>query len=97
MAKIVREEELHLTAAEAVALVKNADGRVRFNMIVRGWAATTEDRGYEVSTGITVSRGDMLKAIPQMLSPVFEEKGAKLRVHTTPATYDGGLAFISVY
>lgn len=47
MAKITKEEKRVLTKAEALSLVKNADGKVRFQVFVRAWLPTTEDRGFE--------------------------------------------------
>ena len=37
MAKITKEERRILTKAEALSLVKNADGKVRFQVFVRAW------------------------------------------------------------
>lgn len=46
MAKITKDQTRICTTAEAVSLVKNADGRVRFMVGVQVFLPTTENRGF---------------------------------------------------
>lgn len=102
MAKISKQETRVLTSAEAVALVKNVDGRVRFQVKVSAflYTETREDgsaRGYEGLTFINISRAEMMRVIPNLLSRPFEEKGARLHVRLDPPMFEGTAATVSVY
>ncbi len=94
MAKITKEETRLLTRAEAIAVVKNADGRMRFGVHVKAFLPTTEGRGFESGTGLTVSRSDMLKVLSDVCNEKFEERGAKIELKFSPPRYAGATAWI---
>jgi hypothetical protein len=94
MAKITKEETRICTTAEAVSLVKNADGRVRFGVHVKAFLPTTEGRGFESGTGLTISRSDMLKVINDVCNDKFEERGARIELKLSPPRYEGASSWI---
>ena len=100
MARIIRTEELLLSSAEALSLIKNADGKVRFSIKVSAFLPTGDDKGFEGMSFLTISRADALKCVADMMR-TFEDRGAKLRVHTRAEELDcfgkPGLSFISIY
>lgn len=96
MAK-VQSGKFEVTLDEALGTIKNADGRVRFQLMVHAFLPTDEGRGFDGQACITVSRKDMLKAVADMGKVLCTDRGAKIRLHCTAATCKGGLAFIAVY
>lgn len=97
MAKITKEERRILTKAEALSLVKNADGKVRFQVFVRAWLPTTEGRGFEGSCCLGVSRTDMLTCIERCCSDVLAGRGAKVELNLRPAEGKYGHATITLW
>jgi len=96
MAKITKNETLNLTRAQAVSLIKNADGKVRFTVYLRGWLPVDEETGFDGMTCISISRTDAIRAVEGMLTNSLEERGAKIQIKTSAPSYDGGLSFITI-
>jgi hypothetical protein len=103
MAKITKKEKLVLTRAEAYSLIKNADGRVRFQLKVSAFLPIPEEldensanMGFEGCTFISVSREVALKVSQELLSETLERRGGRLRIETDPADSERGLSFISI-
>ncbi len=99
MAKITKDEELLLTAAEADALIRNADGRVCFGFSVSAFLHTTENRGYDGSAPITVSKAQARKLVKDLLHPAFEAKGARIKLHlkAPDPRFKGSSAWIFIH
>lgn len=96
MAKITRKETLLLTRTEAHNLIKNADGRVRFQFRVTSFMPTEGDKGFEGLTYISLSKKEAMSTVLHLLSETLQARGARLQVETHPANYPGGLSFITV-
>ena len=100
MAKITKEQEVTCTAAEADAIIRNADGRVRFQVRVTAFLPVgDEGKGFEGLTFITISKSEARRVVRSMLQHL-EERGARIRLRTSPPSPElggRGLAFISIY
>ncbi len=96
---------LYLTRDEAIKWVKS-HYRPGVSHHVRGGAFLYTElpneemegaRGYEMTNLIDVSQKAALKYISDMVSPVFAERGVKLRItysENEAGEYDGGCIFI---
>lgn len=97
MAKITKSEELNLSAEQADALIRNADGRVRFGVHLRGWLPHGDgSTGFEGMGALPVSRDDARRAVRSLLSPSMEARGAKIRISTSAPEEMGRTAWIWV-
>lgn len=99
MAKITKKETLTCTAAEADAIIRNADGRVRFQVKVSAFLPTSDERGFEGLTFITISKSEARRVVRSMLQHL-EERGARVRLHMSPPDPEfaaKGLSYISIY
>jgi len=99
MARITKKEELVLTADAAVALIKNADGKVRFQFRVSALLPIEgePDKCFEGVTFLSVSKMEAIALVRGMLSPTLEKRGARITLRTDPAPTPRDLAFISIY
>lgn len=99
MAKITKAQELHLTRAEAVALIKNADGKVRFQFRVSALLPIQgeDDKCFEGVTFLSVSKAQAVELVLGLLSETLEKRGARISLRTDPPKSKGDLAFISIY
>lgn len=99
MALITEKKELVLTKAEADAFIRNASGKVAFNVRVSAVLPVGDDgQAFEGSTFISISRAQARKIVKDMLRNL-EERGARVRLHLTPpdARWMDGYAHISIY
>lgn len=100
MAKITKEEVRTCTKDEALSIIKNADGRVRFMVGVSAFLPVNETQGFEGYTCLSVSRSDAMTVVRGMLSDTLEARGARIKLHLTPPdprfTTVGGLSFIRI-
>lgn len=97
--KVTKDEVLELSRDEAMHLIKRVRGNVSFMLKCSAFMPTGEDRGFEGIHFIFVDRKTMLKAVDSMLSEVFEQRGARLRVYLTAADPDrlSDRAYISIH
>lgn len=93
MAKVTEDKTLQLSVDEALKLVRNADGKVKFGVHVRVWLPTTEERGFDSGSGLTVSKAEMLKII-ESAARGFEARGAKVELKLQAPRYKGSHAWI---
>lgn len=96
MAK-VKTGILELPLEEALSFIKNADGKVRFQLMVHAFLPTKETLGFPGQTCITVSRSAMIEAVENMGRTLCTHRGAKVRLHCTGAESKDDLSFIAVY
>lgn len=94
MAAITEDKELELTAAEAVKFVKNATGKVRFQVRIEAYLPCGEGQHFPGMTYLSISRADMLKIIPDICSPTLEARGAKVTLRLSAPGQYGDLSFI---
>lgn len=98
MAKITQDQELVLTREEAYKLIKNADGRVRFQVKVQAWLPIKDEpnKGFDGITFISVSREQALQISQEVLGEILQARGGRLRVSLTAPKRERGLSFISI-
>jgi len=77
MAKITKDEKRLCTTAEAVSLVKNADGRVRFMVGVQVFLPTGDEMGFPGYSAMTVSRSQFLQIVSSV-NKNFEARGGRI-------------------
>jgi hypothetical protein len=98
MAHIRNDDKLTFDKTEnAIRYVKNLDGRVRFQVNVTAFLPTENERGFEGSTFITISRATFQKVIADMGRTLVDDRGAKIVLRVTASTGYGGLSFVSLY
>lgn len=97
MAYITKQETLDLSLEDAVLYLRRVYGRVRFQLKVSAFLPTQNDRGFEGVHFISVSRNQMIETVEQMGRVLCTDRGAKIRLHLTPPTREGGLSFVSLY
>ena len=94
MAKITEKKSVELSVADAVSLVKNANGRVRFQVRIQAYLPCGEGKVFDGITFLSISRTDMVDTIKGICSETLERRGAKVRLGLTPAERPDGLSFI---
>lgn len=99
MARITKDATLTLSAAEADALIRNADGRVCYGFSVSAFLPTGDNKGFEGSATIKVGKAEARKLVRNLLSPTLEERGAKikLRLHAPDPRFTGSPAWIFIH
>jgi len=83
-----------VTLTEARKVIAKIKGRKTFALMARAFMPTSEDRGYDGSACIVVSKAAFLKALSDMLRPAYAEKGAKLRLYVSEPMFPGHATFI---
>ena len=95
MAKITKEETRICTTAEAVSLVKNADGRVRFMIGVQVFLPTSEGKGFPGYSALIVSRSQFLDIVKDV-NKNFEERGGRIELKLVPPRDQHSPAYIQL-
>lgn len=86
-----------VTLAEARKIVAGIRGKKTFSLMARGFMPTTEDRGFEGSASIIVTKAQFLKALESMLAEPFEAKGARLRLFVDQPRFEDFPTWVSCY
>ena len=69
-----------MTKAQALKTIRNAPKGSSFMVSLSAFLPTTEDRGFEGSACMMVSRKAMLKAIDELLRDGLVDRGAKIEM-----------------
>lgn len=99
MAKITENKKITVSAAEADAIIRNADGRVCFGFSVTAFLPTGDGKGFEGMTTVKVSKAEARRLVRNLLSPTLEGRGAKitLDMHAPDPNYRNASAWIFIH
>lgn len=96
MAKITKDETRICTTAEAVSLVKNADGKVRFMVGVQVFLPTSEDKGFPGYEALIVTRRQFLGIVSRVAKGSFEDRGGRIKLTLKAPSAEGSHAWIQL-
>jgi len=95
MSRITKEDKLAFdSVADAQRFVRNLEGRPRFQVRINCFLPTEDDRGFEGSTCISISRAEFIKVIGDVGRTFVDKRGAKIRLVVTPTSERCGLSFV---
>lgn len=95
MSSITQEGALEFTTvADAQRFVRNLEGRPRFQVHVNCFLPTSDDRGFEGSTCISISRQEFIKVLGDVGRTLVDKRGARIVLNVTPADRPDGLSFV---
>ena len=100
MPRIKEDAKLEFNTVESAQdYITSLRGKVRFQVNVTAFLPTTDGRGFEGSTFVSISKADFLRVLGDMGRTLVNERNAKLvlRVSAPVNGRKDGLSFVALY